>query len=225
MPAYNEAAAIAGTVRAWTSEADRLRIPYELLAIDDGSTDQTYSVLNALARELPALRVRHHANKGHGPTILEGYGHATGTWVLQVDSDDEVGPAPFEEFWRARDGYDLLIGSRRGRALSSARRLLTFAARTSVRLLFGGALTDVNSPYRLMRRSALVELLKDVPADTFAPNVAIAGLALKRGLRVGERDAPCRPQTRRPAPNWGAMRAGVRSFAQLVAIARQTQKR
>lgn len=223
IPAYNEEAAIAGTVRSWAAEADRLHIPHELIVIDDGSTDRTGSVLEALAAQVPSLRVRHHANRGHGPTILDGYQQATGTWVLQVDSDDEVGTGPFEGFWRARNDHDVLIGRRRGRTLSLSRRLLSAAARGVVRLLFGRTLADVNSPYRLMRRSVLAVLLTHVPSDTFAPNVAISGLALGRGLRVTEIDVPCRPQTGRPAPGWGAMGAGMRSLVQLLSIASRAQ--
>ena len=221
IPAYNEAARIADTVRAWSGEAHRLRIEHEILVCDDGSTDETPSVLAALVPEANTVRVRRHDNRGHGPTILDGYRHAAGSWVLQVDADDEVGPGPFEAFWNERHRYDLLIGARRNRRLALARRLLTLASRCAVGVLFGWAVADVNSPYRLIRRSMLVELLPALPEDMFAPNVAMSGLAVRRGFRILERPVLSRPVRQRRDASWRAVSAARLSFVQLLAVSRR----
>jgi glycosyltransferase involved in cell wall biosynthesis len=224
VPAYNEAPRIADVLRGWNQETRRLGIRCEILVYDDGSTDATPSVLKELAGELASVTVRRHTNRGHGPTLVAGYRAATGRWVLQVDGDDEIGPGPFEPLWQVRDRYDLIIGRRRGRRLSLSRRLLTLLSRCGVGLLFGWRLSDVNSPYRLIRRDKLVELLDDVPPDTFAPNVAIAGLALSRKFRVLERDVPCRPSLQRRNAHWNVLTAGTVTFTQLLATARRSRR-
>jgi hypothetical protein len=63
-------------------------------------------------------------------------------------------------------------------------------SRAAVHLLIGRGVRDVNSPYRLMRRSALLPLLDLMPADPFAPNTLLSGLAARAGLRILEVPVP-----------------------------------
>jgi len=225
IPIFNEAERVADTIAAWTRETAGRGIACEILVYDDGSTDDTPRTLEDVARHHPTVRVTRHPNRGHGPTILRGYIEARGEWVLQIDGDDEVGTTPFAAFWDARDDFDLLIGQRTGRRLGPARRLLSRGAALAVRTWFGGALSDVNSPYRLMRRSVLVRLLPGISTDTFAPNVAITGLAIREGFRVGERAVASRPAARRRRASWSATRAAVLSLRQLLPIARRAGER
>src|SRR5437660_1272341 len=81
-----------------------------------------------------------------------------------------------------RANYDLLLGCRKDRRSSPARRVITAGSRTAVALLFGRGLWDVNTPYRLIRTSALPPMLARISPTTFAPNVIIAGLAVRDGL-------------------------------------------
>lgn len=221
IPAYNEAGRIAETVHAWDEETNRLGIVREILVYDDGSTDATPVRLAVLAHEIADVRVTRHPNQGHGPTILLGYRQARGEWVLQIDGDDEVGVEGFEPLWNARERYDLLIGRRIGRRLGVARRLLTLGAALAVRLSFGRGVADVNSPYRLMRRSALVALLPQLPAGMFAPNVALTGLAIRNGWRLFERPVRSRPGAHRPGASWSAAVVGWLALRQLVAVSRR----
>lgn len=219
-PAHNEAATIGGTVRAWAAELGRLGIAFEWLIVDDGSTDDTGAILEALARDVPELRVIRQANRGHGPTVLAGYRQAQGRWTLQIDGDDEIGPGPFGLFWEARERFDLIVGRRRGRALSPGRRALTAASRTAVRLLFGGSLHDPNAPYRLMRTEAVAPLVAGLPETTFAPNVILSGLAAKTGLRVGEIEVASRAQPARRSAGWNVARVAWTVFRQALAARR-----
>jgi dolichol-phosphate mannosyltransferase len=184
MPVYNESDTVGRVVCAWSDELDRLKIGYELLVYDDGSRDGTAAVLSQLAGTRPRLVVKSHANIGHGPTISKGYREATGAWVFQVDSDDEMTPSGFEQLWARRADYDLLLGCRRDRHLRLARRTISGGSRAVVRVLFGRGLWDVNTPYRLIRKSALTAMVPRIPAGAFAPNVIMAGLAARDRLRI-----------------------------------------
>lgn len=186
MPVYNEGAAIAAGIRSWAAELDGLGVSWELLVLDDGSTDDTPAALAALAADIPALRVLRHPNRGHGPTILRGYAEARGEWVFQTDSDGEIAPGHLRDFWARRDACDLVVGVRVNRAAPLVRRAITAVSRASVACLFGRGISDVNVPYRLMRGSALRAMTADLPPTLFAPNVALAGLAIRRRLRILE---------------------------------------
>jgi dolichol-phosphate mannosyltransferase len=220
MPVYNEEAAVAGVLGSWLGMLDALGADYELRAYNDGSTDGTGGRLRELAAGHPRLVVLEHPNRGHGPTVLRGYREALGEWVFQVDSDDEMPPEPFGELWARRAGHDLLLGVRAGRASPPARRAVSWSARAAVSLLFGPGLADVNTPYRLMRRSCLEAMLRNIPPDTFAPNVAISGLAVRWGLRIGQFPVAHRPRRTGQVSiaKWRLWRAAGRALLDTVRI-------
>lgn len=220
VPVHNEAAVVGVVLGAWIAVVDRLAIDHELRVYDDGSDDDTPRILEALAARAPRLQVYRHANIGHGPTILRGYREARGAWVFQLDSDDETGPEHFEDLWRRRQGYDLLLGCRADRPASMQRRLVTRAARVAVRLLFGRGITDVNTPYRLVRASALARLLPRIPPHAFAPNVLLSGWAVRQGWRIYERPIPCRARSagRGSLRGWRLWRAAARGLIDLAVV-------
>jgi len=221
MPAYNEGEGIRDVLRAWLRQIDALGVPYELRVYDDGSCDGTADVVAALARDEPGLVLVWQTNRGHGPTVLRGYREARGEWIFQTDSDDEMGPESLAAVWAAREQADIVLGYRDDRQSPAGRRLISAVARWSVRLLFGGRLRDVNAPYRLHRRAALARLLPRVPADAFAPNVILSGLAARERLRIVEVPVPYR--TRRTGQSsivrWKLWRAAARSFLQTLRVA------
>ncbi len=221
MPAYNEEEAITGVVTAWVSELDRLAIDYRLRVYDDGSRDQTLAILRHLEAEMPRLRVTGQPNAGHGPTVLRAYGEAESEWIFQTDSDGELSAQDFAPLWRRRHDYDLLVGRRQSRGAPLPRRIMTLAARWTVRLGFGQTVHDVNVPYRLMRRERLLPLLTSLPANTFAPNVALSGLAAAAGLRLYERPVTNRPRAggQTSLNRRALLRAARRSLTETVAAA------
>jgi dolichol-phosphate mannosyltransferase len=185
MPVHNEAACIEAVLRGWIAVLDPLGIPFHLVALDDGSTDRTPAILDALAAD-PRLEVIHHSNRGHGPTILAGYQRAVSiaAWVFQCDSDDEIQPEHFPPFWAARVDFDAVVGVRVGRQQRWDRRLISRISRLVVRLYFGRAVADVNCPFRLIRSPALQRIAARIPPDTFAPNVLLSGALARTRARV-----------------------------------------
>jgi glycosyltransferase involved in cell wall biosynthesis len=227
MPVYNEAAAIGGVVRAWAAELDRLAIDYEMRVYDDGSRDETPVALEQLSNEIPRLLVTRHSNRGHGPTILRGYREARGEWVFQTDSDGEMEPDSFPRLWEKRGDYDFLLGIRGGRVWSPPRWVMTRGSRLAVRMLFGKGVADVNTPYRLMRRARLAELMATLPDDLFAPNVILSGLAVRRGLRVFEIEVPHQGRRTGKASLSGVrklVKPATRSLRQTIAAARAAKR-
>jgi glycosyltransferase involved in cell wall biosynthesis len=219
VPVYNEADCIATVVRDWRATLEGIGSRFVMIVVDDGSTDATASVLQSLSDE-PRIRVVRQANQGHGPTILHGYrlAVAQAPWVFQCDSDDEMSPESFPKLWALRDPFDAVFGYRVQRRQSAARWFISVCSRITVRCLFGRGLRDVNTPYRLLRTTALRPILENIAPDTFAPNVIITGLLALGGARICQIAVP--HQHRRTGRvsllRWRLWRSAWRSFVETV---------
>jgi dolichol-phosphate mannosyltransferase len=192
IPVCNEEACIARVLASWRDMLARLGARYCIIVLDDGSRDGTASQLERFHDD-PSFEILHHANVGHGPTILRGYNLALARaqWVFQTDSDGEISPDYFPEFWRRRDGHDAVLGIRQQRQRNVSRRITSAAARWSVFLLYGRGAQDVNVPYRLMRSSVLKGLIAGMPPDTLVPNIILSGALARAALPVLEIPVRC----------------------------------
>lgn len=221
MPVYNEEACITDVVNDWKAALDRLQITYMLLVLDDGSRDDTALRLTAF-RDDPCVTVINKQNSGHGPTILAGYRMAceNSDWVFQVDSDNEMRAEHFEKLWQQRTKCDAVFGIRSARAQALPRRIISIISRMAVSMFYGRGVRDVNCPFRLMRADVLRGLLRCIPEDTFAPNVAIAGLFVLKGRRVINIAVPhSNRQTGEVSiQKWKLFKAALKSFLQTIRI-------
>ena len=222
MPVYNEEGAIGPVLDKWVDKLDSMNLgAYEIHAYNDGSKDRTGEILEEYAGKYSGKVVAHNkANSGHGPTILQGYRENVDSadWMFQIDSDDEMSPELFGELWEQREDYDFLLGKRDGRKQALPRKIISFVSRLSVRLFYGKSVWDVNAPYRLMRCSAFKEIYEDIPANTFAPNVIISGMAAQRKLRCFEMPVPQRDRQTGEVSikKWKLFKAAVKSFGQTI---------
>ncbi len=191
MPVFNEQECIVDVVKSWQGALSSLDINFQIFALNDGSTDKTAEVLRAFNGD-SMVKVINKPNSGHGPTILAGYHKAAGTadWLFQCDSDDEMPSEYFASLWTKRQEFDALFGYRFGRVQNIGRRIISVCSRLVVKLLFGRGVVDVNTPYRLIRSNLLQPIVRQIPADTFAPNVIISGTLARAGVRIYNHPVP-----------------------------------
>jgi glycosyltransferase involved in cell wall biosynthesis len=222
MPVYNEAECIAGVIESWRAELCALGMQFRILAIDDGSTDETAEILRRLGDE-PWLQIIAKRNSGHGPTLLVGYANAAAAanWTFQCDSDGEMNPLDFAALWNRRDDFDALFGVRQRPARNALRRGISAGARAVVALLFGTRVADVNVPFRLIRSDVLRAIVPRIPPDTFAPNAMIAGALSKSDARIYNHPLRNRPRQtgRSAARELKVVRGTLRALWQTVAFA------
>jgi dolichol-phosphate mannosyltransferase len=177
MPIYNEAANIAAVISAWSEELRKSNIPFQIVALDDGSRDETHQILLGLEREnAEFLCVVNKPNAGHGSTCRIGYdiaAHSSAEWVLQIDSDGQCEPKYFTDFWAKREVADCIFGLRTSRDDGLARILTSAICRAGSSLICGRDLKDANVPYRLIRREALQRALANIPPNFNIHNVAL----------------------------------------------------
>lgn len=225
MPVYNEQEAIGPVLEKWADALDALKIDYSIRPYNDGSKDNSLSVMLGVAKGLPHVDVHDKPNGGHGNTILTGYREAAADgfdWIFQIDSDDEMGPEKFGELWGKRSDYDFLVGIRDGRVQALPRKIISFVSRCCVKLFYGRkTIWDVNTPYRLMRTSAFKDVFAAIPLTTFAPNVIISGMVARGGLRFFEIRVPQHDRTTGEVSikKWKLLKAAAKSFGQTIRFA------
>ena len=223
IPVFNEEKLIGECINEWLNVLDSVNLNYEILIIDDGSSDATISIVERY-RDNQNIQLIIKQNEGHGPTILAGYKRAVGIaeWVFQADSDNEISPNQFSALWSRRQGQDAVIAWRQGRDQTTVRRLVTFFARVTTKVLFRCHLRDVNIPFRLFRSETLTILLEKIPSDTFAPNIALSGALSLMNFQVEECPVVFNERIvgESSLSNLGAVRKGGRALLELVKISR-----
>ena len=223
IPVFNEEKLIGECINEWLNVLDSVNLNYEILIIDDGSSDATISIVERYG-DNPNIQVIIKQNEGHGPTILAGYKRAVGIaeWVFQADSDNEISPNQFSALWSRRQGQDAVIAWRQGRDQTTVRRLVTFFARVTTKVLFRCHLRDVNIPFRLFRSETLTILLEKIPSDTFAPNIALSGALSLMNFQVEECPVVFNERIvgESSLSNLGAVRKGGRALLELIKISR-----
>jgi len=209
-PARNEAASLAETVREWAATLDRWTTAYEIIVVDDGSTDDTATVLHDLSSRYPALRViTHGRNLGYGATIARGFAHATFPLLFFTDADGQYDSRDFPRLLDRIDDADVVVGYRRRRADPRVRDLASRGYNLLTRHLLGVPVRDVNCAFKLIQRDAFRAL--EIEATGFTVNAELVVRARTAGLRIVE--MPVRHRARR------AGRSTVRPVHVFVTIA------
>jgi dolichol-phosphate mannosyltransferase len=187
MPAYNEEGIIEASVREWYEEVNAKLEGSELIVVNDCSKDGTGDVLERLVAELPGLKpIRPERNGGHGKALRFGFNHATQEYVFQTDSDRQHRPEEFWQLWGQREKNDFVFGIRKERADGTFRLFITRSMRYLNFLIWGIWIRDANCPFKLMRRKSLMQVLEQIPEDSFIPMVMVSILARRSGFRVSE---------------------------------------
>ncbi len=162
IPAHNEAEGIASTLRAFAGRLRQEAIPFEIVVVDDHSTDGTATALANLIPELPELRrVENPRSGGFGHAVIAGLEAFAGDAVCIVMADASDDPGDVVTYYREIErGVDCVFGSRfvRGaRVVDYPVHKLVFnrLANTFIRLLFGIGLNDVTNAFKCYRREVI----------------------------------------------------------------------
>lgn len=161
---------------------------YEILWVDDGSTDGGGQILEDLCREVECAQTLQLAqNSGQSVALIMGFRAAKAPIVVTLDADLQNDPADIPQVVRALDGYDLVSGIRAVRQDSWIRRISSRLANATRRFFLGDSIIDVGCSLKAYRR----EWLRELPAldglHRFLPCVLEAQGARIRQLNVGHR--------------------------------------
>jgi glycosyltransferase involved in cell wall biosynthesis len=154
-PALNDSGTIASMVIRAVQTASQLTPDYEVIVVNDGSTDATAAIADDLAARYPHVRVVHHPiNRGYGGALQTGFRTATKELVFYTDGDAQYDPAELVHLWaRMTPDADLVNGYKLDRSDPLHRVVIGRLYHHLVSLLFGLKLRDVDCDFRLMRRA------------------------------------------------------------------------
>ncbi len=206
IPAYNEVKSVRPLVDECVAALEGLgRAPWEIVLVDDGSTDGTDEVMRGLVREragVKALLLRAHAGKS--AALMAGFHVARGDVVITMDADLQDDPAEIPRFMSALDGgLDLVSGWKKERHDPVQRRVLSRVFNYVLRKASGLSLHDANCGFKAYRRWCVEGLEIRGNQHRFIPAVLE-----RRGARVGE------IEVRHRARPFGASKYGPARYAQ-----------
>jgi glycosyltransferase involved in cell wall biosynthesis len=160
-PAYNDSGTIASLVITALQAARTLTPDFEVIIVNDGSSDGTARIADELARTYPEVRVVHHGrNRGYGGALQSGFKAATRDLVFYTDGDAQYDPSEMTRLWHALDeSVDLVNGYKISRSDPLHRIVIGRIYHHTVKLLFGLKVRDVDCDFRLLRRSIFDQVL------------------------------------------------------------------
>ena len=187
IPAHDEADSIADTVRLLAAELEREEIDYEILVVDDASTDGTKEVVDALAaRNSRILCRRSHNPPGFGLAIRSGLDDFTGDAVAIVMGDGSDAPADVVRYHRLlEEGYDCAFGSRfvRGSHVHDyplPKLVLNRIVNFGISVLFRHGYNDTTNAFKAYRRS-VIDAVQPLLSNHFHLTVELPLKAIVRG--------------------------------------------
>lgn len=152
LPAYNEEANIAETVRTVVSALSRWGVDFEVVVVNDGSRDGTEFILRDMASRDRRIRpVTHAVNRGYGAALVTGFESARNDLSFFMDSDGQFDIDELAEFLPLIDRYDAVLGYRIDRKDARMRLLNAWGWKQLVRLLLGVHVRDVDCAFKLFR--------------------------------------------------------------------------
>jgi len=194
VPIFNERDNIAPLVGEITAVMGERGLAYELIVVDDGSTDGTGEVLEGLRGKYPGLRiVELRRNFGQTAAMAAGFDYARGEVVVPLDGDLQNDPADIPRLVaRLEEGFDVVSGwRRRRRDPLLTRRIPSWLANCLISVITGVKLHDYGCTLKAYRREIVEHLHLYGEMHRFIP--AVAGWA---GARVAELEVNHRPRTR-----------------------------
>ena len=220
VPAMNEAGNIPALYAAILAVLGPAGISYELIFVDDGSSDGTWAAIADIAAVDPrVVGLRHRRNFGKARGLATGFAAAAGELVLTMDADLQDDPAEIVRFLDKLDeGYDLVSGWKQRRQDPLGKTLPSRLFNATVRRVSGVPLHDFNCGFKIYRRDVLQNIRLYGELHRFTPVLAHA-----EGFRVGE--LPVRHHPRR----WGTSKYGwsrlVKGFLDLLTVTFLTEYR
>jgi glycosyltransferase involved in cell wall biosynthesis len=154
-PAYNDAGTIASLVIAARRAAMPLTSDFEIIIVNDGSSDGTKEIADELERTYPEVRAVHHPrNRGYGGALRTGFASATKELVFYTDGDAQYDPSELTALWpKMTPGVDLVNGYKISRSDPLHRIVIGKIYHHLMKFIFRLTVRDIDCDFRLMRRA------------------------------------------------------------------------
>lgn len=184
IPAYNEEDSVISTYNELNQSLQDLEIAYEIIFVDDGSTDNTAERIRSLDNN--AILIQHPVNRGYGAALKSGIRAAKGTFILITDADGTYPHTDIPRLWEHAKTYDMVVGSRTGEDVKvqlyrkPAKWLLNHLAN----YLSGYKIPDLNSGFRIFKREDSIKYFNIIcDGFSFTTTITLSYLASGRLIK------------------------------------------
>ncbi|MEJ2744654.1 MAG: flippase-like domain-containing protein [bacterium] len=159
---------------------------YEVVIVDDGSTDRTPEIADRLARDHGHVRVIHHPhNLGYGTALKTGFLGARKDLVLYTDGDNQFDIHDIEKMLPLmKEGVDMVVGYRADRKDKPLRKFVSRVYNHIIRLIFGLKVRDIDCAFKLFRRSVFDRV--EIKSERFLVDTEILVKSKRAGLKIVE---------------------------------------
>jgi len=155
-PCYNEEKNLEPLVREALQVLNNLVTQYEILIINDGSSDDTGLIADSLSERYNNVLVIHHQkNGGYGAALISGFNNSSYEWIFFTDGDHQFFMKEIELLLAEIDSHDALIGFRKKRRDSWHRILYARSWNVLIKLLFNLNVRDINCAFKLIKKKSL----------------------------------------------------------------------
>jgi len=190
VPAYNEEEQIVQFLQDTLSSLDALRFDYEVVVVDDGSTDRTRERALSATNNPHVKVVGYDDNVGKGFALKYGFKHTSGDIVIFIDSDRDILPKQIVRYVGEAERADILIASKWHPKSHTdtplIRRFLSHGFHLMVVLLTGLRVSDTQSGMKAFRRAVLETVLPRLAMKSFAFDAELLTVANLKGFRIVE---------------------------------------
>jgi len=176
IPAYNEADGIGEVVRNLEELFSRNNFIYEIIVINDGSTDQT----GEIARRAGVTVLEHTVNRGYGASLKDGIKSANYEDILILDADGTYPQDAIPTLISEAANYEMVVGSRTGGsvAIPPHRRFPKWLLRKMADYLVGMKIPDLNSGLRIFKKNTALKFFNILPNGySFTTTITVALLS------------------------------------------------
>ncbi|NWG10441.1 glycosyltransferase family 2 protein [Candidatus Bathyarchaeota archaeon] len=190
IPAYNEEKTIGNVISETILAMDGLGVPYEIIVVDDGSTDET----KMIASRYKAMVLSNGRNRGKGYALRKGFKHAQGDVIVTMDADGSHKPKEISDLINPLfNGVDITAGSRflgHGKqSITKLNRFGNFMFNTTITVLTGKRVTDSQSGFRAFKREVLESFNLESLGYSIETEITVKGL--KNGFVFQEKPITC----------------------------------
>lgn len=184
-PLFNEEGNIKNSVDKAIRILDTLKIEYEILLINDGSSDRTGQIADELSSKNPKIKVIHHEkNLGYGEALKSGFYNARYETIVYTDGDGQFDFSEIYKFLDKIQDYDLVVGYRIKRQDPFFRLLFKQGWKLSLWAAFGLTLKDVDCGFKMIKKSVLKKIPHLQSQRGAMINAELAIKAKKYGFKV-----------------------------------------
>ena len=218
-PCYNEQENVARTVEKALDVLDKLNADFEIIIIDDGSTDETGRKADEIAKRDGRVKVVHHKhNLGYGAALQSGFKTATKELVFYTDGDGQFDINEMPSLLSLMEQYDIVSCYRLNRRDPIIRKINGWCWTRLICLMFGLKIRDIDCAFKLYKREIFDKI--EMSSTGALIDAEILARAVRKGYRITQKGVHHYPRT--AGQQTGAsIRVILRAFKELFKLQRR----